>query len=76
MKARETELKKMFNAIALFLSENNCQVDCNQLKDQLFMLDFLGFEFLSPKQVLICFNNLEDLHKTGETRFAGFAILR
>ena len=66
MQGRETELKKMFNAVALFLLENNCRVDCNKIKDQLFMLDFLGLEFLRAKHVLICFNNLDDLHKTGE----------
>ena len=66
MKAIETELKKIFNAAALFLSENNCLVDCNKLKEQLFKLDFLGLEFLRAKHVLICFNNLDDLHKTGE----------
>jgi hypothetical protein len=63
---RETELKKIFTTITLFILKNNCSLDCNKIRDQLFMLDFLNLDFLNPKQVFICFKHLVNLHSSGE----------
>ena len=58
--------KKSFDVLAELLYENNCLIAFDKLKCELFMLDLVGLGFLKSKQVFVCFQNLFDLHCTGE----------